>query len=347
MIEGALRKGKRVIFCVPALSLIDQTYSSFFNQGVYDVGVLQGNHPQTNLKAPVQIASVQTLCSRKIPAADLVIVDEAHRWFDFMGKWMSEWSTVPFIGLSASPWARGLGRFYDDLLVGATTQELIDGGFLSPFRAFAPTSSTLTTGIDWNVGCLSLCRPTKSEMLFTQIIGRALRTAPGKEYALILDHSDTTRRLGFVTDIYHDRLDGGEMQRTKGSRREKEKAEKPKPEECLNCGRIKPAAARKCPSCGFMSAPRTKHVHADGELAQVCGKTIKADRQTKQGWYSGLLHIANERGFKNGWAANQYRARFDVWPRGLDELRTPPSTEIKNWVLSRQIAYSKSRKRAA
>lgn len=448
MINGALRKGKRVIFCVPAISLIDQTYSSFFNEGIYDLGVLQGNHPQTNLRAPVQIASIQTLCRRKIHQADLVIVDECHRWFDFMGKWMSEWSNVPFVGLSGSPWTKGLGNHYDDLLIGATTQELIDGGFLAPFRAFAPTSGlkpqldgmrtiagdyhegqlsaemqkpalvadavqtwlergenrptlvfavdrnharalqaqfqragvsneycdalttreeraalgrrfnagdvkvvvnigTLTTGIDWDVRCVSLCRPTKSEMLYTQIVGRALRTAPGKNYALLLDHSDTTRRLGFVTDIHHDRLDGGEMQRSKGSRRDKERAEKPQPEECLQCGRIKPAAARKCPSCGFMTAPKTRHVHAVGELEQVCGKAIKADRETKQLWHSMLLQIASDRGHKQGWAAHKYKERFDCWPRGLADIRIPPSVEVRNWVKSRDIAWSKSARRAA
>jgi DNA repair protein RadD len=63
--------------------------------------------------------------------------------------------------------------------------------------------------------CLILARPTKSEMLFVQIIGRALRTAPGKDHALILDHSDTTQRLGFVTDIHHDRLDDGSKEAKK------------------------------------------------------------------------------------------------------------------------------------
>jgi superfamily II DNA or RNA helicase len=54
-----------------------------------------------------------------------------------------------------------------------------------------------------------LARPTKSEILYTQIIGRGLRTAHGKDHCLILDHSDTTLRLGFVTDIHHTTLDDG------------------------------------------------------------------------------------------------------------------------------------------
>jgi DNA repair protein RadD len=47
-------------------------------------------------------------------------------------------------------------------------------------------------------------------MLFVQIIGRGLRTADGKDDCLILDHTDTHLRLGFVTDIIHHTLDGGE-----------------------------------------------------------------------------------------------------------------------------------------
>ena len=34
----------------------------------------------------------------------------------------------------------------------------------------------------------------------------------GKSDALILDHSDTTERLGFVTDIHHDELDDYNVQ---------------------------------------------------------------------------------------------------------------------------------------
>ena len=46
-----------------------------------------------------------------------------------------------------------------------------------------------------------------------QIIGRGLRTDRGKADCLILDHSDTTIRLGFVTDIHHDTLDDGSVKR--------------------------------------------------------------------------------------------------------------------------------------
>jgi hypothetical protein len=44
-----------------------------------------------------------------------------------------------------------------------------------------------TTGVDWDVRCIILARPTKSEILYTQIIGRGLRTAVGKEDCVARD----------------------------------------------------------------------------------------------------------------------------------------------------------------
>ena len=71
---NVLRSGKRMIFTVPALSLIDQTVEKFYAEGVRDVGVIQANHRMTNYARPIQVASVQTLQRREItsrrPGAD-------------------------------------------------------------------------------------------------------------------------------------------------------------------------------------------------------------------------------------------------------------------------------------
>lgn len=310
IVEGAQRKGNRMCFVVSSISLVDQTVESFYSEGIRGIGVIQANHQMTDWSQPVQVASIQTLLKRdKWPEAQVVVIDEAHVLFEGHKKWMAdpEWEKVPFIGLSATPWTKGLGKYFESLLVVSTTEELIEKGILSKFKVFATghpdlsgvklvagdyhegqlsaamqegtltadivktwqerwgkdktlifgvdcahaqalqarfneagikcayqdasTSSadraeikrqfhngdvqcvanvgTLTTGVDWDVRCLVLARPTRSEMLFVQIIGRALRTAPGKDHAIILDHSDTTQRLGFVTDIHHEQLSQG------------------------------------------------------------------------------------------------------------------------------------------
>src|SRR6185369_14279329 len=74
------------------------------------------------------------------------LIDEAHRVFSFVEDWMvrDDWAAVPFIGLSATPWTKGLGRLYDRLIIAATTAELIRDGYLSQFRVFAPSHPDLT-----------------------------------------------------------------------------------------------------------------------------------------------------------------------------------------------------------
>lgn len=138
IIEGALDKGNRVIFTAPAVSLIDQTVGAFEAEGISGIGVMQASHPRTNPLARVQVASVQTLARRDIPPAALVIVDECHIRAEVIEKLMAERPDVFFVGLSATPWAKGMARWWQDLVVPVTIRELIDAGYLSQFRVFAP-----------------------------------------------------------------------------------------------------------------------------------------------------------------------------------------------------------------
>ena len=100
-------------------------------------GVMQGQHELANPDAPIQIASVQTLGMRKrIPEFDLAIVDESHITFQTVIKMMERYDAVPFIGLSATPFSKGLGKYYDNLLVPITPRELLEQGYLCPVRYF-------------------------------------------------------------------------------------------------------------------------------------------------------------------------------------------------------------------
>lgn len=118
IIHGALAKGRQAIFVIPRISLIEQTVAAFEREGVWNIGDIQGQHFRTNPNAPVQIASAQTLVRRKIPMVDLVIIDECHLQFEKISTWIAsdEWACIRFIGLSATPWSKGLGKTYDDLL---------------------------------------------------------------------------------------------------------------------------------------------------------------------------------------------------------------------------------------
>lgn len=440
IVEGALSKRKRVLFVVPALSLIDQTVRSFWAEGIRDVGVIQGSHPNTDPTRPIQVASIQTLQRRAIPRFDIVVIDEAHRWFEMLGLWMAapDWADVPFVGLSATPWTKGLGKHYDDLVQVTTTAELIAAGYLSPFRVYAPSHpdlsgvrtvagdfhegdlgeamnqvalvadvvetwlkhgenrptfvfgvdrahakhlqarfqsagvptgyidaytkgpereslfrrfsagelkaiasvGCLTTGVDLDVRCIVLARPTKSEMLFTQIIGRGLRTAAGKTDCLILDHSDTHQRLGFVTDIHHAELDDGRER----SRQEARARPEALPKECPSCHFLKPAKVTTCPACGFKPEKQSEIECEDGDLVEMSPARARAGVAEKESLFGQLKHYARSRNYSEGWAAHKFRELTGVWP---DRYHKAPLVEptpfIRNWIKSRQIAWVKSK----
>lgn len=450
IVAGARSKHKRVAFCVPTLGLVDQTFERFRENGIdpVEMGIMQADHPWSRPGAPIQIATAQTLSRRTLPDVDVVVIDEAHIRFSVYDRWMGEAPDKIFIGLSATPWAKGLGRQFNDLVKTTPLSELIELGFLSKFRVFAPSKpdldgirtvagdyhegelagrmnkpqlvadivstwlsrakdlptlcfaagrahaksihdefasvgvpvayvdadtpredreaigqalatgaikvvcniGTLTTGIDWDVRAIILARPTKSESLFVQIVGRGLRTAHGKTECLILDHSDTTARLGFVTDIDHDALDQGKAIKSKSEASEKRK---PLPKCCSHCTALMPVLAQACEVCGT-PLPKPVFSNADGDLEEIVAKHGKKhatarerlEDMGKQSVFSQLTAVRLERGRSSGWAVHSYKDIFGIWPRGLSELPADPTPEILSWVRSKDIRFARSRSSA-
>lgn len=190
IVEGALRKDKRVMFTVPAISLIDQTMEAFYSEGIRGIGVIQADHPATDYSQPIQIASAQTLARRRrIPQADLVLVDEAHVQFESYKQLMMRWYSVPFVGLSATPWSKGLGRHFDDLIIASTIKESIDRGSLSDFIAYSPDHPDLSKVSDvageHHQGQLSAVMNTRE--LVGSVVDRWMRHRTGKTFVFAVD----------------------------------------------------------------------------------------------------------------------------------------------------------------
>jgi len=139
MITGAMSKSNRVLFTCPAITLVDQTLKSFEADGIRNIGIMQAQHERTDWLARLQIASVQTLIRRELPDVDLIFIDEVHLNFDGLGKLLDgPWRDKIAIGLSATPWSKGLGLRWSKLIVAATIQELIEDEHLSPFQVYVP-----------------------------------------------------------------------------------------------------------------------------------------------------------------------------------------------------------------
>lgn len=186
---------------------------------------------------------------------------------------------------------------------------------------------------------LILARPTRSRIRYLQMIGRILRTAPGKERALVLDHSGTVRRLGFHTDDLPLVLnDGKPSQASKGADKEP-----PQPKPCPSCAYVKPAKVHACPKCGFEPERRSDVDVGDGELVAIKRTKRSIRPETKQHVWSQLLFVARQKSYSRGWASHKYREFFDVWPKGLRDVPATPTQELLNWIKSRAIAFAKRR----
>lgn len=144
IVHDAFHKGKRVVFVVHRQELAKQTYKTFKNYGLTPAYIMAGHKPDYD--NPVQIASIGTLCNRfdKIEEPDLVIIDEAQH--SLANQWLKikqRWPHTRVVGLTATPCrldGKPLREYFDTLVIGPTTKDLIADGALTPYDYYAPTT---------------------------------------------------------------------------------------------------------------------------------------------------------------------------------------------------------------
>ena len=455
MLKSAVSKGKRAVFICDRIKLIEQSLVSFDAHGL-DFGVIQGDHWKTDYSKPLQIASAQTLARRiekhglKAFPWDFAIIDEAHTHYKYLTRIMEKFDKVPMIGLSATPFSKGLGKYYDDLIVPTTPRELLAGGYLCPVDyyggrkvalegvrtkaiptggrdfddrdlarsiesdveltgdiianwkrhaegrqtvAFSPSiqhskfmvdmfraagipaehidgymdaeeredilkahdageflvlscSKLLNTGWDSpSTSCLIDCYPTKSYITYVQRIGRVMRTAEGKENAIVLDHSNNVSTFGFAEDIVPTHLDDGDEKydERKQTNKDEEKTE-PKVKDCPQCYRE--FIGLRC-SCGYEIPIREQLETTEEELVKLSKVDNKLHtKEQKRDFYAMLTFYAQDKGYNKSWADHKYRERYQVWPNAIDKKTIDPirpDQDTMNWIKSRQIAFAKAR----
>jgi len=105
--------------------------------------VLQGDHPEFYPDRYVQVASIQTLIRRKKDEFDIYIIDECHCQFKGHINLLLSQKDAYFIGLSASPYAKGLGKYYTALCHPVTMKQLISEGTLKSYEVYGPDTINL------------------------------------------------------------------------------------------------------------------------------------------------------------------------------------------------------------
>jgi DNA repair protein RadD len=174
----------------------------------------------------------------------------------------------------------------------------------------------LTEGWDLpSLQCAVLARPTKSLALFRQMVGRVLRP-PGP--VIVLDHAGNHHEHGLVTDPVEWSLTGKPKHKTQSV------------STCQNCLAIIPPGTQVCPVCGAdpRGAGRDEvdppGVHNEGVLVELDMGARPPPPADKELEYIRLVKVANDRGYKLGWARAQYKNTYGVWPRRLSHVE-------KNW----------------
>jgi len=153
LIKFARLKGKRIAFFVNRKQLVKQTSDVFRANGIPH-GILQAENTRRTYEN-VMVCSINTVASRGLPeGVDFIIIDEAHcvAGTKYYKEIMAQLAGKPIIGLSATPFSKGLGKHYDSLggplfermITAANIQELIADGYLVDCDIYAPSEPDMT-----------------------------------------------------------------------------------------------------------------------------------------------------------------------------------------------------------
>jgi DNA repair protein RadD len=115
------------------------------------------------------------------------------------------------------------------------------------------------------VGAAILMRPTMSLALYLQMVGRALRPAPGKTRAIILDHAGNSLRHGLPADPREWSLEGK-------PRQQRDQPQERRLRHCKACGAVNAVGAMQCVGCGAELKPTPT------EQREIAAKLIAAER---------------------------------------------------------------------
>jgi superfamily II DNA or RNA helicase len=199
------------------------------------------------------------------------------------------------------------------------------------------------------IGCIGICRPTRSLGLFRQMVGRGLRRKADSTDVVILDHSGGVHRHGRPDDDIAWTLDSD--QRAANPTHEARLREFPDNPwiECKQCGEQR-MRGEACPNCGYRPKPPARAVDVvDADLIEL-GTTQRAEFDRKVFFLELRSHQLGARKrdgslYAAGWAAHQFKTKFGHFPPWAwnNEAPVEPSLETRRWIRSRQLAWLRAK----
>jgi len=142
-IKRAVDNGIKCLFVVDRIVLAEQTDAVFAKYGI-SCGIIQADNEKYFPDRQVQIGSIQTLNRRDIDQYGLILIDECHCHHDAHTKLMEKNKDAFIMGLTSTPYAKDLGKYYDFFIEPVTVKEMVKNGELVPFDIYAPSVADLS-----------------------------------------------------------------------------------------------------------------------------------------------------------------------------------------------------------
>jgi superfamily II DNA or RNA helicase len=444
LLEACRKKGTRAAMLLDRIVLCDQT-SQRLDKYKIDHGVLQSGHWRYRPWELIQVCSAQTIEKRgEFPGLSLLIVDECHQSRAQTIEFIKNNPNIKVVGLTATPFTKGLGSTYSNVVSPITTKKLVDAGSLVPLRVFISKEIDMTgakkvagewsqaeatsrgkkitgdivaewikktheifgkpektivfcAGVDHGVdlqakfreqgynfvsisykdddqfkkdviedfnkpdsdivGLIATdmltkgfdspavrigvsARPfTKSLSSHIQQMGRVMRTHPGKDFGLWLDHSGNYLRF---RDDWEDVFENGVSELDDGKEKaKKEPDEKEKKEsKCPACGALWPRGSDTCSNCGHVRERKSLVQSVPGTMEELGSMS----RDDKQAWWSMAQWKVQAGSWSDKRALANYMARFGVWPRGLHDIPMMPNRAFERFAIKSIRDYMKGKR---
>ena len=144
LMKATAEKYNRAAIMMDRLVLVNQTSERLLKYGLRH-GVFQADHAFFQPSERLQVCSAQTMEARaNFPQTDLLIVDECHVSRRKTINYIEANPEMRVIGLTATPFTKGLGDVYENVVTGATTGSLVEKKWLAPLKVYIAKEIDMT-----------------------------------------------------------------------------------------------------------------------------------------------------------------------------------------------------------
>lgn len=210
------KRGIKVAMVLDRIVLVNQTSTRLSKYNIPH-GVMQSGHWRHRPYENIQVCSAQTLERRAdFPDVGLLIIDECHVQRRQVIQYIEDNPEIKVLGLTATPFTKGLGDTYTNVVGAKPTGELIEDKWLVPLKIFIAKEIDMT-GVDKIAGEWSQRDTTERGMKITgdivdewinktnQLFGGPRKTvvfASGVEHGRDLVRQFAERGYNFVSISY-------------------------------------------------------------------------------------------------------------------------------------------------